>query len=347
MSIFIHFRQGGRLQFRNTSVPAHVPSIITVATISSIISDSDNLVISQTVEMETDSGDIIGVEVNKIQSIVDTMAQSATIVDGCNISNRELLSPSMMQVEESSSISPYLSVTPPVLYPSHNDPNKEVCSTTADKICSMSTTEVGKHNDPVASMITSEMEVNTGTKSQQAISKKTALSTSACIKYLLTENFDSVSSPCILTMVKYVLNILSDPSQVKYRMINVANKTFQEKVMKANGSSELILSIGFIEVPGTSSLKNISSIDILTETLRLLEEAMESLQIPLGDRPKMKVIVPVSVSETPVVEWDPYKSVIVRTAPQVCFSVYISIIHKIIMTIIIYFITNEIVYPTL
>ena len=316
------------MQFRNTSVPAHVPSIIKA--VPSIISDTDITVISQTVEMETDSGDREGIEENDIKSIVDSMAHSTYNVENCATADPELLSLSIMQVEKSSSISSHLSVAAPVLSP-NNDLNQEVYGKTANEIRSMSTTVIIKSSDPEATFMISELEENARPKIKQAITKKTPLITSTCIKYLLTENFDSVSSPCILTIVKYVLNILSDPSQSKYRMINVTNKTFQEKVMKANGSSELISSIGFIEVPGTSTLKNASSVDIITDTLRLLEEAMDSLQIPLGDRPKMKVVVPVSVSETPVVEWDPYKSVIVRTAPQVCVRVLLLVTHQIFM----------------
>ena len=319
------------MQFRNTSVPAHVLSIIKAD--PSIISDTDITVISQTVEieMETDSGDREGIEENDIKSIVDSMAHSTYNVENCDTADRELLLPSIMQVEESSSTPSHLSVAATVLSPSNNDLNQEVSSKTANEIRSMSTTEITNSSDPEATVMISELEESTWPKIKQAIIKKTPLITSTCIKYLLTENFDSVSTPCILTIVKYVLNILSDPSQSKYRMINVTNKTFQEKVMKANGSSELISSIGFIEVPGTSTLKNASSVDIITDTLRLLEEAMDSLQIPLGDRPKMKVVVPVSVSETPVVEWDPYKSVIVRTAPQVCVRVLLLVTHQIFM----------------
>jgi hypothetical protein len=143
-----------------------------------------------------------------------------------------------------------------------------------------------------------------------------------CINVILSQNFDRVSTPCVLTIVKYVQNILSDPFEPKFRALNTANKTFQEKVVKALGSLEFLQSIGFVEVPGSSSLRIDSSVDFLERTLQVLQGAMDQLNIPASDRPKIRIaaVAPYQLPEQP--EWDPYKSSIVRTAPQVTSHIY-------------------------
>ena len=143
-------------------------------------------------------------------------------------------------------------------------------------------------------------------------------SVSECIDRLLTQNFDRVSGPCIITIVKYVLNIMSDPSDPKYRTVSTVNKTFKEKVATASAAGEVMHSLGFKEVPGSNTLCSAATADELKATLTLLEHAMDRLQIAPADRPRPKVIVnPRAQSEVPIPEWDPYQSSIVRTAPQV------------------------------
>ena len=51
------------------------------------------------------------------------------------------------------------------------------------------------------------------------------------LEKLLSQNFDSVSSICVITIAKYVSNILSNPNEPKYRTIHMLNKAFQEKVL--------------------------------------------------------------------------------------------------------------------
>lgn len=65
-----------------------------------------------------------------------------------------------------------------------------------------------------------------------------------CLEKLLSQNFDQVSSICVITIAKYVVNILSNPNEPKYRTINMLNKAFQEKVLvcKVVQSDTLFLS---------------------------------------------------------------------------------------------------------
>jgi PUB domain len=160
-------------------------------------------------------------------------------------------------------------------------------------------------------------------------------SVNECIDRLLTQNFDRVSGPCIITIVKYVLNIVSDPSDPKYRTVSTVNKTFKEKVATASASAELMHSLGFKEVPGSNALCSAATAEDLKATLTLLEGAMDRLQIAPSDRPRPKAIVNTRAqSEVPMPEWDPYQSSIVRTAPQVrVTSRYLIRINTTIVTI--------------
>lgn len=320
--IFIHYRQGGRLQFRHIAISTPSPLIIEASTVPVCVLDTDVPAIIEAVEMEIDTRATEGViAITKIESIANTTAHAREIKASCDVIDSGLIASTLMEVKETSSITSNLPTTLPnatlSLLP-NIDRDQDELSVTKECIDLQPTVRINNDVCKNESVLLSEMKSSSEIKVRKIISKKTLPNTLSCIEYLLTQNFDSVSSPCILTIVKYVLNILSDPSQSKYRIINKANKTFQEKVMKANGSSELVLSIGFIESQANSStLQNDSSEEFLKNSLQLLEDAMERLQIPIGDRPKMKVVVPLSVSEIPVEEWDPYKSVIVRTAPQV------------------------------
>jgi PUB domain len=155
-------------------------------------------------------------------------------------------------------------------------------------------------------------------QSEKKSRSEAPLNKSDCVDVLLSENFDRVSSPCVLTIVKYIQNIISDPTDPKYRTINTGNKTFQDKVLQANSALNLMYSIGFKEVPGSPSLRTAATVDELSASLTLLEGAMDRLMIPASDRPKPRQpTIQASQSQVPLPEWDPYQSSIVRTAPQV------------------------------
>ena len=80
-----------------------------------------------------------------------------------------------------------------------------------------------------------------------------------CLDKLLSQNFDKVSSVCVVTISKYVVNILSNPDEPKYRTINMQNKAFQEKILVCNGSMELMQSFGFRNDNAADSLHSSAS----------------------------------------------------------------------------------------
>jgi PUB domain len=188
--------------------------------------------------------------------------------------------------------------------------------------------KIGSNRDPSVSndkkIINSERQSSATSshipdkQSEKKSRSEAPLNRSDCVDVLLSENFDRVSSPCVLTIVKYIQNIISDPSDPKYRTINTGNKTFQDKVLLANSALNLMYSIGFKEVPGSPSLRTAATVDELSASLTLLEGAMDRLMIPVSDRPKPRqAAIQASQSQVPLPEWDPYQSSIVRTAPQV------------------------------
>jgi PUB domain len=188
--------------------------------------------------------------------------------------------------------------------------------------------KIGGNRDPSVSndkkVINSERQSSASSsnvpdkQSEKKSRSEAPLNKSDCVDVLLSENFDRVSSPCVLTIVKYIQNIISDPTDPKYRTINTGNKTFQDKVLQANSALNLMYSIGFKEVPGSPSLRTAATVDELSASLTLLEGAMDRLMIPASDRPKPRQpTIQASQSQVPLPEWDPYQSSIVRTAPQV------------------------------
>ena len=146
-----------------------------------------------------------------------------------------------------------------------------------------------------------------------------------CIDIVLSENFDAVSTSCIITVTKYVCNIISDPLEVKYQTISLTNKAFVEKILPAKGSIDLICSLGFQRNP--TCLQLTSPVDTLHRCLVLLYKSMDRLQISDDVRPRPKInnkqqpIQSESVSsDLSNFAFDPFKSNTISTAPQVNFN---------------------------
>lgn len=67
------------------------------------------------------------------------------------------------------------------------------------------------------------------------------------IKGILSQNFDAVSIPALITITKYVTNIINNPVDPKFRAINTSNKVFMEKVIPAKGIPFVIRIFAFAE----------------------------------------------------------------------------------------------------
>jgi hypothetical protein len=63
---------------------------------------------------------------------------------------------------------------------------------------------------------------------------------------MLNSNFDCVSIPAVITITKYLDNLIKNPAITKYRSINTQNAIFAENVGPAKGALEVLFSIGFL-----------------------------------------------------------------------------------------------------
>jgi hypothetical protein len=65
------------------------------------------------------------------------------------------------------------------------------------------------------------------------------------INEILSKNFDDMSRNVLITVLKYIDNLLSVPFNPKYTVINTFNNVFQNIIVKGN-AIELLLAFGFI-----------------------------------------------------------------------------------------------------
>jgi hypothetical protein len=156
---------------------------------------------------------------------------------------------------------------------------------------------------------------------------------SDAIAHLLTSNFDAVSGAAVLTLAKYLLNVLLFPGEEKFRRINTENKAFVARVAAAKGSAEFLQSVGFLPAAGAGAL--LLPFDAETrrvdEAWAALRAAMDELDIPLCDRPpeasmdaaelrrQRAASETARMREQQALAFDPFRSHIVRAAPQVRF----------------------------
>lgn len=152
-----------------------------------------------------------------------------------------------------------------------------------------------------------------------------------CLEAILRGNFDAVAQLALITIGKYVHNILSNPNEAKYRTINLTNKAFVEKVAAATGTSEFLSVIGFSACPSLIGQPpqqiQYLGVDItkLTTAATALDDAFSRLGIPQESRPQtvaQPVSKPSTSSRAPPtpVAFDPFKANVVRTAQQVNFQ---------------------------
>jgi hypothetical protein len=157
--------------------------------------------------------------------------------------------------------------------------------------------------------------------------KPPTITPSSCLHVILSQNFDSTSIEAVVTIAKYISNVLMHPTDEKFRSINTNNKIFSQKlrVCKGNGVAEFFASVGFdfVQSTGCLVLRDDGPAESKTELLyagwEALQHAMTELGIPVEDRPVLRKHLQspsVYVPEVPV--FDPFKVSVHRNAPQVC-----------------------------
>ena len=146
-----------------------------------------------------------------------------------------------------------------------------------------------------------------------------SFSPAEAVQLLLEGNFDAVTKPAVLTLVKYLLNMRLNPGDEKFRRIKADNKVFQEKVRPAKGAVEFLLSVGFRE--GEGRVYQLESDNKLQEGVDVLARAMVELDIPEDERPDVKATPPPAPAAA--AEFDPFRPVVIRQAVQVTSSPFI------------------------
>ena len=176
-------------------------------------------------------------------------------------------------------------------------------------------------------------------------------SPTATVSAILSDNFDRVSVPAVLTLARYLLNILLNPLEDKFRRISTENKAFQGKIATAKGAVNFLCSVGFVyppynnavlvllpaDSPVASSESGENSCVLSAAQLALLQggyaqllRAMKELEVPVEERPyqgadwatiqkqqEAQRRESEQRSALQMAAFDPYKTHIVRTAPQV------------------------------
>jgi hypothetical protein len=118
------------------------------------------------------------------------------------------------------------------------------------------------------------------------------------LECMLNTNFDSVNIPAVVTIMKYVINILTNPYDPKFRTINANNKAFIEKVANAHNSTSFLTAIGFTAQGGSSTSSaqqgsinayKYSGDDLgkLNAAVLALNKALDKLGVAPEDRPKL------------------------------------------------------------
>lgn len=146
---------------------------------------------------------------------------------------------------------------------------------------------------------------------------------------ILAQNFDRVSAPAVITIFKYLSNIASHPDDGKFRSINLTNKVFLDKVKPAKFALEYLASVGFIANGPGAIMYPQGQDQNLKDQLQLLDGAMNRLQVPVDERPRLVIASPDDprMSTVALAPFDPFKAFVVRNASQVLESTIIIILN--------------------
>jgi hypothetical protein len=92
------------------------------------------------------------------------------------------------------------------------------------------------------------------------------------VRTLYTEDRNpGVAKTCFKTISVYLTNVLKNPSEEKFRKINLLNEAFQKRVSKINGALPILKAVGFEDHEDDSLFMNHVDENLIKETLRLLE----------------------------------------------------------------------------
>jgi len=141
----------------------------------------------------------------------------------------------------------------------------------------------------------------------------------------------------VVIMRKYLKNILQEPYVQKYRSINTANGTYQEKVRVVPGAEAFLSAVGFVEMEeqvegsrrsllrlplrtaqeeGGSEDEHRLQLKVLHQAEQILASFESHLTRQLATSPAAPAVASGAPAPTPVT-FDPFQTHIVRINPQV------------------------------
>lgn len=136
------------------------------------------------------------------------------------------------------------------------------------------------------------------------------------INHILTNNFDVASQPAILLFLKYIDNILKNPTDIKYHRIPTSNKVYVEKLGRLRGTDELLSAAGFFKKAEDATVWlarvecDISHWKVVRKSIIM---AAETLSIS-SDLYSTSPPAPNIFSAVPApVEFDPFRAMVTKT----------------------------------
>ncbi|XP_066302032.1 uncharacterized protein [Branchiostoma lanceolatum] len=99
---------------------------------------------------------------------------------------------------------------------------------------------------------------------------------STCAAITKEQEHPSLVREALTTVRRMTNNILKHPDDQKFRKIRVANKTFQETVMKSTNAQQFVVAAGWQQVEDTMVFDR-SSDDLLNPTLQIIDDLLSSL----------------------------------------------------------------------
>ena len=95
---------------------------------------------------------------------------------------------------------------------------------------------------------------------------------------LLRENTEEVRKEACDILVKLLSNVITEPSNTKYRQVKLANKKIEEKLLPACGAFEILFSVGFEEAEDKLVLPlnaNIKTIEKFRDAIKNMDDKTE------------------------------------------------------------------------
>eukprot|EP01039_Chlorochromonas_danica_P005718 gene5718-6302_t len=145
-------------------------------------------------------------------------------------------------------------------------------------------------------------------------------------KFVLNNNEDDTSLPALLTVGRYLANLIGYPQESRYRVIRMTNSIFQSKVAPCLGGPQLLLAMGF-KAHGEKQEELVLEEGVSQESLKqcweVLAMAWRLLEVPADQLPVLPVPAPAPIPSPPSSSlnassstFDFFKASIHRAAPQ-------------------------------